>query len=1182
MASILDQYGGGKQTGGIINLRSDQMEPIFMKNKIDFRPNYPITNMVVSNNQLLLSMENFHLLKIDLMNPNKPIELDLNPYLVSIKSPNRPVILGIFIDPTGQHCLITVGQRLKHDLPFNDNPIIPFENFYYYRKLSQLNKMKGHIITAVGWIDQQQPTGQCGNLLIGTNEGKLYETHLQSDDRFLQSRELSFWKFICDLSPQSSTTNHQNPDSLSSSSASNSYDPNKSTTAAANISSSNHQIPTTTIKHEPICSIRIFRLKNTFDLEYCILIATRNFIYQYIGRLSSSIQVAGGSGNSGGGGQTSNIDFVAGNNNNPAGQSTIIDGQPYLYQIIQSTTINNQKTFKEMPGYIPVTKLDLYQPSLSSSSISTNQDQSNRNSNYPLSFGWLTEPGIFYGEIPENLAYNNNERKIFDNAQVILYSDLNPSMSSSKTSKDTSSAATNRHRSIPKSLILTRFHLMLLYSQKLQVYCLLNRELIWEDRFIGGEIVEDLIKDPQRNTIWLYTKNSVYRYRIDREDRNIWEIYLQRKDFDLAKRYARNDLIKMDRIVCEEALYNFANKNYKKSAQLFTETQAISFEEITLKFIELRNNNNDNNDQQQDALKEFLLNKLKKLSVEKQQTQIIILLLWLFELMLNQLARLKSSLSSIIIGDDDGDDKLKNKQHQQQQQQQEIENGLKQLISNPNYRKSLQNNRKIFYNIILNHDNQQIYEYFAEKIGDFDCLLEHYYRQNDYQQMLGLMRREECLEFYYKYSPILIQNLPKELIDCLIPLASELDMTRLIPSLVHFDHFTDDDSNDSGKNNQEERREHQCKEILRFLEFCVYDLNIRDEIVHNYFLTLMIQYKPDKLLLYLNNIQQQQQTGGAGDLFGSNATDNQSSTTWKFPFDPIQLLSTMGAYEEAIEQALHVNDVQLAKQMANQVQQQSIINDHHSNYHHHHSNQDLAKRLWLKIAKHVIKNIYSDDHHGQDDQDGQEAKTTKNFDITMATSILSECSLLKIEDILPYFPEYLTIDHFKSAICQSLENYNENIESLRDDMKLATESAEQIRDEIARLRNRFQIINSSDSCSICLFPAINEHFFSFPSCGHLFHYKCLLKEIVEYLDPDNRIRLEAILSEIKSIQNQLQTLMSPESSSITLTNRLEKLNENLEDLIGNECLLCGNLMIETIDKSFIDNDRDRDQIRGWN
>lgn len=90
---------------------------------------------------------------------------------------------------------------------------------------------------------------------------------------------------------------------------------------------------------------------------------------------------------------------------------------------------------------------------------------------------------------------------------------------------------------------------------------------------------------------------------------------------------------------------------------------------------------------------------------------------------------------------------------------------------------------------------------------------------------------------------------------------------------------------------------------------------------------------------------------------------------------------------------------------------------------------------------------------------------------------LQECSLLKIEDILPFFPDFVTIEHFKvfpinphltytgrtihlfdthlqDAICQSLAEYNAHIEDLKQDMQAATDSAENIRADITDIRNK--------------------------------------------------------------------------------------------------------------------------------
>lgn len=62
--------------------------------------------------------------------------------------------------------------------------------------------------------------------------------------------------------------------------------------------------------------------------------------------------------------------------------------------------------------------------------------------------------------------------------------------------------------------------------------------------------------------------------------------------------------------------------------------------------------------------------------------------------------------------------------------------------------------------------------------------------------------------------------------------------------------------------------------------------------------------------------------------------------------------------------------------------------------------EELQKKLWLKIARHVV----------------QEEK-----DVKKAMNCLSSCNLLKIEDILPFFPDFVTIDHFKVCNCLTLK-----------------------------------------------------------------------------------------------------------------------------------------------------------------
>lgn len=70
--------------------------------------------------------------------------------------------------------------------------------------------------------------------------------------------------------------------------------------------------------------------------------------------------------------------------------------------------------------------------------------------------------------------------------------------------------------------------------------------------------------------------------------------------------------------------------------------------------------------------------------------------------------------------------------------------------------------------------------------------------------------------------------------------------------------------------------------------------------------------------------------------------------------------------------------------------------------------------------------------------------------------VLHQCEgLLKIEDILPFFPDFVTIDDFKDAISTSLEEYNRDIDSLKTQMNDATNSAQDISMDIHDLRHKY-------------------------------------------------------------------------------------------------------------------------------
>ncbi len=223
---------------------------------------------------------------------------------------------------------------------------------------------------------------------------------------------------------------------------------------------------------------------------------------------------------------------------------------------------------------------------------------------------------------------------------------------------------------------------------------------------------------------------------------------------------------------------------------------------------------------------------------------------------------------------------------------------------------------------------------------------------------------------------------------------------------------------------------------------------------------------------------------------------------------------------------------------------------------------ELKKKLWLKIAQ----------YH---------AEVERN--IKSAMSLLSETSLLKIEDILPFFPEFTKIDEFKEEICSSLEDYNKLIGELQQEMDEATDSASRIRDDIETLRNRFGTVKSNQNCDICTYPVLMREFYYFP-CRHMFHVECLKEEAQKHMSNVEKKRVKELTAFIqqsssplsldakegKKKNNSDQVVMSPSG--------VEKMKEELDNMLASECPYCGMAMIQSVREAFVKADEIEDRM----
>eukprot|EP00698_Gefionella_okellyi_P003047 TRINITY_DN12868_c0_g1_i1.p1 TRINITY_DN12868_c0_g1~~TRINITY_DN12868_c0_g1_i1.p1 ORF type:complete len:989 (+),score=219.79 TRINITY_DN12868_c0_g1_i1:294-2969(+) len=489
------------------------------------------------------------------------------------------------------------------------------------------------------------------------------------------------------------------------------------------------------------------------------------------------------------------------------------------------------------------------------------------------------------------------------------------------------------------------------------------------------------------------------------------------------------------------------------------------------------------------ALKTYLLAKLEGYK-QADAMQRTVIATWLVELYLGTLSNLQS--------DKDSADRY----------EMEVDT-FRQFLDQ--YRDALI--RDTTYNMIASHGRIDELLYYAQLIGDYNRVISFHIQNQDYQQALAQMSQQNDPEVYYKYSPTLMACAPYETVATWMKASgSQLQPRRLIPALVRYN----PDKNPPGeKKNQ----------AIRYLEFVILKLGNKDASVHNYLLSLYAQTHDERAMLaFLQNAEDP-----CYDLKYALRLCHEM----KLQTACVHIYAAMGLFEEAVELALSV-DVDLAKLNADKA-----------------LDEDLRKRLWQRIARHVVE------------------KATAAHDRKAAIAILNECDLLKIEDVLPFFPDFVLIDDFKDEICQCLEEYNKHIEELKTEMDEATHNADLIRADIRALRNRSGYVAASQKCELCNTTALSRQFYLFP-CGHVMHFDCLKVEMQKHLNPVQVRRVREIASKLQGEPRVRSAVEVGSADDVDgLENETDALTAELDDYLASECLFCGDAMIRTIDESFV-------------
>lgn len=601
---------------------------------------------------------------------------------------------------------------------------------------------------------------------------------------------------------------------------------------------------------------------------------------------------------------------------------------------------------------------------------------------------------------------------------------------------------------------------------------------------------------------------------INDEGRDMWKVYLNMKEYAAALANCR-DPFQRDQVYLVQAEAAFSSKDYFRAASFYAKINYIlSFEEVTLKFISAG---------EQDALRTFLLRKLDNLE-KGDKCQITMISTWTTELYLDKVNRL-------LLEDDSA---LENSNSEYQSIIQEFRAFLsdsKDVLDEATTMKLLESYGRV-----------EELVYFASLKGQFEIVVHHYIQQGEAKRALEVLQKPSVpVDLQYKFAPDLITLDAYETVESWMT-TKNLNPRKLIPAMMRY--------------SSEPHAKNETHEVIKYLEYCVHRLHNEDPGVHNLLLSLYAKQEDDSSLLRFLQCKFGKGPDNGPEFFYDPKYALRLLLKEKRMRACVHIYSMMSMHEEAVALALQV-DPELAMAEADKVE----------------DDEDLRKKLWLMIAKHVV----------------EQEKGTKRENIRKAIAFLKETDgLLKIEDILPFFPDFALIDDFKEAICSSLEDYNKQIEQLKEEMNDATHGADNIRNDISALAQRCAVIDRDEECGVCrrkILTAGREFgigrgytsvgqmasFYVFP-CGHSFHAQCLIAHVT-------RCTVEAHAEYILDLQKQLTligsearresngTLSSEESIPSTIT--VEKLRSQLDDAIASECPFCGDLMIREISLSFI-------------
>lgn len=502
---------------------------------------------------------------------------------------------------------------------------------------------------------------------------------------------------------------------------------------------------------------------------------------------------------------------------------------------------------------------------------------------------------------------------------------------------------------------------------------------------------------------------------------------------------------------------------------------------------------------QQDALRKYLSTKLWSLK-RTSLMQRTMVACWLIELYMAKLDQLDDTISTRAdLATSAAASTAQENEKQLAQLRKEFQDFCKK------YKSDLDS--KTVYETISSHGREEELLFFANVVEDYNYVLSYWVQRERWSEAMDILKKQTDPDIFYKYASVLMVHTPVDLVEVLMRQPT-LDAKRLIPALLNYNKII-------GKDVPLAQNQ-----AVRYLLFCINHSHSTDPAVHNTLISLCASSPgtdESALLSYLQTQSQAQEQNYDADFALRLCIAHQRVQSC------VHIYTTMKQYASAIDLALKYDEIDLA---ANVADSPDIIND------------AVRKKLWLKVAKKVI---------------GREKG------IKSAIEFLERCKLLRIEDLIPFFPDFVVIDDFKEEICAALEDYSRRIDELKTEMDESANTAEHIKSDIKALDERYAIVEPGESCWKCRLPLLMRQFFVFP-CQHAFHADCLGEMVMGMVGMVKAKRIRELQREV--------------GRGVALGKRREGMVKELDGLVAGSCVLCSEMAVRLVDEPFVTKDDD--------